>query len=219
MNLPAAQLISLPRGAGTELFSARVVSILDGRLEVTVADEILSAGISFSCLVRPEVGDLVLTVRLEDGRYVALAVVERPGSQQICLQFPADAALSAAGSLSLHAGEAVNLASNGRINCRADEFTHSSRTATLQMGQVRAQGDELIVAFSTLSFIGRTISTIAKQAVERFSCYIRRSRDYDQVQAGQMSRKSEGLYSLDTRVTIMNSKKDTKIDGERIFVA
>ena len=59
---------------------------------------------------------------------------------------------------------------------------------------------------------------MAKQLTERVKNYIRHTEDYDQVNAGQMTRKVDGLYAMDSRHTVMVSKKDTKIDGERIHM-
>jgi len=62
------------------------------------------------------------------------------------------------------------------------------------------------------------MSTMAKQVIDRFKSYIRHSENSDQVKAGQMTREVSGLYSMDSKYTIMVSKRDTKIDGERIHM-
>ncbi len=38
------------------------------------------------------------------------------------------------------------------------------------------------------------------------------------VKSGQMTRQTDGLYAMDSKHTIMNSKKSTKIDGEKILM-
>jgi uncharacterized protein involved in type VI secretion and phage assembly len=47
---------------------------------------------------------------------------------------------------------------------------------------------------------------------------IRHTESADQIKAGQMSHTVEDLYSMDSKYTIMVSKKDTKIDGEHIHI-
>jgi len=59
---------------------------------------------------------------------------------------------------------------------------------------------------------------MAKQVIDRFKSYIRHSEESDMVKAAQMTREVSGLYSMDSKYTIMLSKKDTKIDGERIHM-
>jgi len=59
---------------------------------------------------------------------------------------------------------------------------------------------------------------MAKQVVNKFMTYMRHSENFDQVKAGDMTRSIEGLYSVNTKQTIMISKNDTKIDAERIHI-
>lgn len=59
---------------------------------------------------------------------------------------------------------------------------------------------------------------MAKQAIQKFNSYVRKSDISDQVQAAQMSRKVDGLYTMNSKHTILVSQKDTKIDGEHIHM-
>ena len=85
--------------------------------------------------------------------------------------------------------------------------------------EVAAKGVNLKASFKRVLLVSSLISTMAGQIIEKASTYIRHSEHYDQVKAGQMTRKIDGLYSMDSKQTVMVSKKETKIDGERIFMA
>lgn len=81
-----------------------------------------------------------------------------------------------------------------------------------------ARGNCLQADFKTVWVISQMVNTLAKQVISKFKNYIRRTEDYDQVKSGQMTRQVDGLYSLDSKHTVLVSKKDTKIDGERIHM-
>jgi hypothetical protein len=62
------------------------------------------------------------------------------------------------------------------------------------------------------------VNTLAKIVMQKFNHYVRRTSENDLVSAAQMDRKVDGLYSMNSKITMMVSEKDTKIDGERIHM-
>jgi hypothetical protein len=66
--------------------------------------------------------------------------------------------------------------------------------------------------------VGRLFNTMVEHVIARARSYTRRTEDCDQISAGQMTRKAEGLYSQQAKYSVMVSTKDTKIDGEHIFM-
>lgn len=190
--------------------SARVVSV-DGREVLAELDgNIEHARVAFSCVVRPIAGDLVMCGQADNGAFYILGILERAGSQDMDLTFPAGASVVARKSITLTAGEG--------LNCIADQTIHKSREAVVDYERCIARGTDLQASFGTLRLVGRIVNTIARQCITRAKNYIRHTADYDQVKTGQMSREVDGLYCMSSKHTVMVSKKDTKIDGERIHM-
>jgi hypothetical protein len=201
------------------LREARVIFIDGADASIRIDGRLLPARIAFSCLVRPAPDDLCLCARLENGDHCILGILERPGSQDMTLSFPADATLASDnGALAFASGKSLTLASDGALTCISDRVVHKSREAVVDYATVVARGEDLKASYTRVTLIGQTISTVARQAIQKFVSYIRHTEEVDQIKAGQMTRGVDGLYALDSKYTMMTSKKDTKIDAERIFM-
>ena len=215
----SANVVSLREGTEPGAQNARVVSISGQEAEVRLSGCIRKARVAFSCLVRPMAGDLVLCTENESGEHYILGIIERPGAQNMVISFPADATMLAKyGAFSVVSGKAVTLASGDRLNCFSGQAVHKSREAVVDFEDLTARGESLQVHFQTVRLITRMMNTLARHVIDKFKTYVRHTEDYDQVKSGQMTRKVDGLYSMDSQNTVMVSKKDTKIDGKRIYM-
>ncbi len=217
-------VIDFPNRAKKEKEAAvrecEVVDINDKGVFINIAGNAKLAKISFSCLVQPMPGDLVLCSMSEKGQYYILSIIERPGAQDINFSFPADVSMHMPrGDFSLLSEKSITFASGGSLNCVSDKAMHKSREAAIDFEKATAKGQNLIASFKTVSMVSRVVNTIAERLTKRVKSYIRHSKDYDQVKAGEMTRKADGLFSMDSNRTVMISKKDTIIDGEHIFTA
>lgn len=204
---------------GPGIQQARVVSVTDDAVEIQIAGLPRTARVAFSCLVRPQPEDQVLCAGDADGRHHILAIIERPGAQDMTLGFPADITLAAEkGAVRVTTGDSMTLAAADRIACLSDRVVHRGREAVVAYDEITAKGTRVQAAFKTIRIIGDLVNTMARQLIEQVKNYVRRTEDYDQVNAGRMTRKVDGLYAMDSQHTVMVSKKDTKIDGERIHM-
>jgi hypothetical protein len=179
--------------------------------------------VAFSCLVAPQVGDVVVCVQNDTGIHIVLGIVERPddgpSSQDITLSFPANASLHCpAGDLGLSAKDKVSVVAGESLICAADKTIHKSHDALIDYENTTARGNRFTAKFDSMYLLSDVITTMAKQALHKFNHYVRRSSESDQVSAAQMDRKVDGLYSMNSSTTLMISTKDTKIDGERIHM-
>jgi hypothetical protein len=219
MNLKPANVVRLKDPADPIIRAADVVSLSPAGAQIRVDGVKQAARVAFSCLVRPEPGDRVLCTCDESGVFYILGIIDRPASRRMTLSFPADATLQAEnGSLQMVSGRSLTLAAADSLSCVSETAVHKSREAVVNYDTVLANGDDLQANFNTVRLIGRVVNTMARQLIQRVKNYIRHSEDHDQVNAGQMTRKVDGLYAMDSRHTVMVSRKDTKIDGERIHM-
>jgi hypothetical protein len=201
------------------IYNAKVSSVTDDSIVVDIAGIPYRAAIAFSCLVRPEPADVVMCAKDESGIYYILGVLARPGEQSMMIDLSADTTVrTRKGSLSVISGTSLNLFAGRKINCVSDQVIHKSREAMFDYEDVTAHGKNLNASFASISVLSDLMSSMARQVIDRFKSYIRHSEEFDQVKAGQMTREVKGMYSMDSRYTIMVSKKDTKIDGERIHM-
>lgn len=219
MNLKHAKVVPLIEQTQVAVQNASIVSISGKDAVIRISGITYKARVAFSCIIQPIPDDLVMCTKNETGEYYILGIIERPGAQNMTLSFPADATMiSEDGALSMFSGKSITLASAGGLNCISEKVVHKSREAVVDYDELIARGTNLQASFKSVLLVSRVINTIARQIVERAKNYIRRTEDFDQVNAGQMTRKADGLYSMNSKHTVMISKKDTKIDGERIHM-
>ena len=110
-------------------------------------------------------------------------------------------------------------ASGGNIRRVSATAVHKSADAIVDFEKVTARGESLQVVYKNIRVMGDMLNTMVKNAIGKFKNYVRHTEATDQVKGGYVARKADGLYQVETDRTIMVSKKETKIDGERIFMA
>lgn len=218
MNMRLGNVVPLMEETEPSIKNARVISVSEKGIAVSISGNTQIARVAFSCLIRPVPGDLVLCAKNETGLYYILGIIERPENRDTAISFPDNVTLEARGAFTVLSKENITLAAEDRLNCLSREAIHKSRNMTIDADNVTANGTDFVSNFKTMSVIGHTMNTLARRVIQKAKSYIRHTEDYDQVNAGQMTRDVRGLFSMGTRHTVMVSKKDTKIDGERIHM-
>jgi Protein of unknown function (DUF3540) len=218
MNSTARKVIPIHSNRTSDIHTGYVISTMLGEISINIAGEIKKGKKAFSCIIDPEPDDIVICTENEDGILYVLSIIERPNRQKINISLPSDANVQLnKGSLNIHSSDSVTIASKD-INCFSKKVIHRSHEAIVSYDDITANGNELHARYKAIHLISNLINTIAKQAIEKFMGYIRDTEDSDNVKAGQMIRRADGLCSIDSKYTMLNSKKSTKIDGEKILM-
>jgi hypothetical protein len=170
----------------------------------------VSATLAFSCLVTPQVHDRVLYVCSADGDNIIVSIVSRPQEQTMDIEFPQGVNMRApSGSISIAAS---------KLNMLSGEHVQKSTRMHLDVDELNANGIKLNASFDNIVLLAKTLSSMARQVVSKCMSYMRHSENLDQVRAASMTRSASGLYSQYAEHSVMQSRKDTKIDGERIHI-
>ncbi len=178
----------------------------------------LPAMLAFSCVIKPRPGDQVLYASTVDGHNIIVSIVSREGDQAMAIEFPGDARLNSRdGSISLASDKSLSM-SSPRMNMISGTMVQKSDQSYLQVREMHARGERLNASIDNIAVLSKLISTMARQAIGKFVTYIRRSEQFDQVKSAQMTRSVDGLYAMNSKQTVMQSEKDTRIDGERIHI-
>ncbi len=222
MNTAARNLIPIYENQTPALCTGSVAAAGPEGLRVRLDNGIFPARTAFSCLVRPESGDTVLCALTETSgettEVYILGILQRPTAQALTLDFPSDVSVRAsAGGMTLTARDRISLASRD-IASFSQTQVHKSKEAVIDCDKTTITGNDLQAGFKTVHFISTLVTAVARQVLGRFKGYVRHTRDSDMVRSGQMIRRSEGLYAVDSRHTIMKSAQSTKIDGEKILM-
>jgi hypothetical protein len=218
-TMKSSKIVPIQQPETAVVYTARILSVSDQDCVIDLSGARYPARIVFSCLVRPIANDLVLCALSSSGDYYVTAVAERGASQSMTVSFPDDVTVqSPSGSMQFLSSESVTIAASENFNCVSDQALHKSNAAVVNYDRLTASGTDLQSSFASIRIFSEFINTMSKQMLQKFKSYIRHSEQGDQVKAGNMTRQVKGLYSMDSEHTILVSKKDTKIDGERIHM-
>ncbi|MCK5003396.1 MAG: DUF3540 domain-containing protein [Gammaproteobacteria bacterium] len=217
--MKSTKIVPLQQPESAVVYTATVISVSNKHCVIELSGTHYTAQIIFSCLVQPIKNDVVMCVLSATGDYYITGVVEREASQSMTVSFPEDVTMqSLTGSMSFLSSDSVTVAASKNINCISDQALHKSNRAVVNYDQLTASGTDLQSSFSSVRLISDFINTMSKQVLQKFKNYVRHTEESDQTKAGNMTRQVKGLYSMDSQHTILISKKDTKIDGERIHM-
>ncbi|MFT4906923.1 MAG: hypothetical protein ACI978_000998 [Oleispira sp.] len=189
--------------------SGRIHKIHQTNIQVEHNGKLINAQKAFSCLVEPMVDDVVLISKDQHQQAYVIAILHRNDDTQMQVQLAPNTTLTSSEKLTLHSEQ---------INQLSVKSLQKTNEATFDFQQGLIRGDKLHSHIRHVHTISDMISTMAKQAIQKFNTYVRKTDTSDQVQAAQMGRKVDGLYTMNSKHTIMVSQKDTKIDGEHIHM-
>lgn len=208
MNKPADNIVSISPTAANNV-SGRIVKIQDGHIQIDYEGQLIKAQKAFSCLVEPLYNDVVLFSQDQHQQAYVIAILQRDEDSSMNLQLAPNTTLASSKMLTLHSEQITQF---------SQRSLQKTKEATIDFHQGLIKGEKLHSHIRHIHNISDLISTMAKQAIQKFNSYVRKTDSLDQVQAAQMSRNVDGLYTMNSKHTIMVSQKDTKIDGEHIHM-
>lgn len=191
------------------VYSAKIVEIQNRIIQLELNGQKIEAELAFSCLAQPQINDLVLLSFDQHQQAFVTAILKREQADEMTMQLPAKTVISS--------HEKITLASRV-ISQLAEKQISKASEQVMEFDQAVIKGNKLHSHVRQLHSISDMVTTMAKQAIQKFSSYVRKSDVSDQVHAAQMNRKVDGLYNMNSKHTILISEKDTKIDGEHIHM-
>lgn len=208
MNLQVDNIVPISPATANNV-SGRIIKIQEGLFHIEYEGEKINAQKAFSCLVEPMLDDIVLFSQDQHQQAYIIAILQRQEDSAMNIQLAANTSLTSAEKLTFQSDQ---------INQFSQKSLQQTTESTVQFQQGLIKGDSLHSHIRHIHNISDLISTLAKQAIQKFNTYVRKTDTSDQVQAAQMGRKVDGLYTMNSKHTIMVSQKDTKIDGEHIHM-
>lgn len=228
MDAKPAVLSATPTAAGlsSALCTATVVGQADRWLFLD--SDISRALRAESCLLQPEVGDLVLLctglpavstasagVAATTVPYV-LAVLSRARLGASMVTLPGGAAIGTSdGALTLNARHITLDAAEG-MHTRTRSFNVESMDAEVTFHTVKTRISTLDAGIGRLTLVARSVASTVGRLVQRATESIRWIDTTDELRAGSARWRITGHAHMHTQHTTMQSEEVTRIDGSRI---
>lgn len=199
-------------------FISTVISCeVDGTYVISWNGLGLSSMKAYSCLVTPVSGDVVSVISTSDGQRFITAIIDRKESAFADIALPENTRIFAPDSLQLASGNKINI-SAPRVGQVSSYQYQKSEKSVWDIENSVFRGATVDARLDKLTLVAKWFTTIADQALHKFCSYIRKTEQSDQVEAGLLTQKSRGVHITQSKVMIMNSEKDTRINGERIHM-
>ena len=158
-----------------------------------------------SCLLAPQVEDRVLLVGEPSGALYILAVLERSADSETRLSTAGNLILeSESGKVAVQGQEGVDLRTSGRLGMIAGRLEARAATASFALGAVK--------------LMGQSVDAVLGRVAQRVKTSIRSVEHMDQLRAGQVDYRAEGLMKVHGQNTIMTAEKLVKADGEQVHL-
>lgn len=205
---------TLPQMAATTLEpgTARVLAIdaADRQCVLQAGNDTWTAQRATSCLVLPQVGDLVAHVSAAAGASYITAVLERTTDEPLMLRLPSGSVIDTQnGALTLRA-DALTLA--------ACSFHLEAERAQINAEQVNAVGSKASWSYSAVKVTTELLESFAERVLQ-FARWSQRLIDGpDQVRSRQIDYRAEQILQLQAHTVIANADKLFKADGEQIHL-
>jgi hypothetical protein len=198
---------------------AKVVSQVDTFYSVETESGLYRVRRALSCVVQPEVNDLVLVSLSSLGGGYILAVLEREQGAKATLSFDADVDIKTdEGSLSIASKQGIDLASPEEINLVSSSLGISSSKADINLGRLTFLGSFFEGSLETVKLLARTFDSITDRFFRRTNRSYRFDEDTDQVKTGSLNYIADKSLMLRGTFSQMTAKEDVHIDGESINI-
>lgn len=178
---------------------------------------LITARCAVSCLVEPRPGDRVMLAR-EGGSAFILAILERD-TAAVQLRFPGDVRIQVpAGAMTLTSAGPMTVESASALHQHAPGLRMVAGQAELVTDELKVSSSRATVTVDTCKLVARAMDSVIDRVSQRSKVLVRWVEELESLQAGQLLQKVRQTFSLDARHTVVNARKDVKIDGERIHM-
>ena len=143
-----------------QLFTGRVSGGEKGAWRVLAGNALYEASLAASCLLEPEINDIVLLAGLENGQSIILSVLFRAEGAQARLNLPQDSAISCPGRLALRAAAGLELESGQELNLKSESMNLAAKEASAQIAKASALLDTAQLCCRALTTFGHNALTV-----------------------------------------------------------
>lgn len=225
-----------PSLAGSPMFTAMVTGQEEQWLTVQCNGQNVRARLAASCLLAPQVGDLVLLYSTEQQKplqpamsvryplhiqelpahcYI-LSVLVQASPELSRIALPGDTELTLTqGQLCLNA-DSIALKTRKSLSLQAPLLDVQSAHANLKAHQLDATATLTVARLGELRLFARNMWTTASRVIQKMRSSTRHVEELDNVQAGRARWDVQGHAQLNAQRASIQAKDAVRIDGSRV---
>jgi hypothetical protein len=197
----------------------KIVGIENEFYRVETGSGPVSVKRAVSCLVKPEMDDMVLVYIGSLGDGYILAVLEREPEAKTTLSFDADVDITTlSGRMAITANEGVNFASGKDIDLISTEINVHASKGLINIGRLSLLGTLFEGQIDRIKVVADHVESFLKRFFQRSEQSFRKVERLDHVEAGRMNYKAKQSMQLRGEFAQMTASEDVHIDGKRINI-
>lgn len=198
----------------------RVASALPGGLySVESEGRVLRCQRAASCLLRPEIGDLVLVSGPDANRLYLTAVAEQADARTARLDVSGDLTLaSERGAVSIESATQLSLEGREGLRMGTPQLEIDAGTADCRVGRLSYSGEEAEARVLSIRVIGRVYEAIVDRLVHLSKTAFRMTEGIDQVRASHIDYQASEMARLHGKNTVVTAKDLIKADASQIHM-
>ena len=171
-----------------------------------------------SCLVSPEIGDLVLCLARVSGERCILAILERKVSATTRLKFSENLDLSTSGSIRLAAGENLDIVSTNKMNLDANELTQRSDVSVAISDRLNITANEARQSFNKFQLMAGYLETISDTSKQVMKNSFRMISALESVSAGEILHRISQRFTVKARQASVLAEEDARVNAKRVHL-
>lgn len=172
---------------------------------------------AFSCMVEPQSGDKVLVSSSGNTGYI-LAVLER-SDPDMTLNFPGNVELRTdAGAVQVKASDRVSISAVNRLDLVSAHCDISASRTDLTNHQLRVTSESVEAKTGSVKWFGKRLDSVVNRITQHAQYVMRNIEGVETLNAGNLLQTVRNSLSVRSNHATITSKKDMRIDGERIHM-
>ncbi|MEP4547706.1 MAG: DUF3540 domain-containing protein [Saccharospirillum sp.] len=193
------------------LEEAIVESVSESGVLITSPNGIERASQAVSCLIKPCQGDTVLLLRVAPSRLYILAILERTAASG------RDVALEFTGSVSISSAEEVTIASK-HTKLAGQQLDLVGRDLSLTSNTLKSYSDTTVLSSKTMKIASQTLNVVGQHMSRHLKSFVSMVAGNEVRKAGNVTSQVSDFKLDQSRHSIIDVRKDLKIDAERIHM-
>ena len=219
-ELRSAAAAPKPGGGGVVNALGTVTAILPGGIHSVDSDgRMLRCLRAASCLLRPEIGDIVLVSGPDAQRLYLTAVAEQADAGVAHIEVAGDLTVaSQRGAVTLQGATDLHLSGPRALRMDTAQLRLDAQAADCQVGRMSYQGVEARATVLNMRIVGRVYEAIVDRLVHLSKSAFRMTEGVDQLHAGQIDYQASEMARVHGRNTVVTAKDLIKADAKQIHM-
>lgn len=172
-----------------------------------------------SCLVEPQVDDLVLVACQANGQAYILAILERNSYVPTCISVTGDFNIQVAhGRFSVSSAQGLDFMSASELSLTSPELQVHTQKANVFMEHLSYLGQRFYGEVERMKTVAVTVDSFIQRVSQKIKRSYRTVEEMDHVRAEQIDYHAEKNMNLHGKNALITANDLVKVDGDQIHL-